>query len=153
MSKIKKLSGAINIFLNKQFSNALLLLKIRKIWERIVGKAIFSHSLPYNIANNRLLVYVDDNIWVSELALREAEIKSKLNSYVKDIKIEKIFFKFNPQIKIKIKQNKNTPQRPNPILSKEKEAEIDKIVSVIEDAGLREALKTYFINISFLQKD
>ncbi|MGC8769861.1 MAG: DUF721 domain-containing protein [Brevinematia bacterium] len=152
MSKIKILNyGIKNFFNNYSDKNLIFLGIIQKNWRKIVGEAIYFHSLPYKLTNNKLFVYVDDNLWLSELALNQDEIKDKINFYIKTNKIEKIFFKFNPEIKIvEKKESSNKPKKL--ILPPEKEKEIDNIVSSIENPELRKALKHYFTQISLIEK-
>lgn len=152
MSKIKSLNYAIKNFLNN-FSdkNVIFLGTIQKNWRKIVGDAIYFHSLPYKLTNNKLFVYVNDNLWLSELVLNQDEIKNKINFFIKESKIEKIFFKFNPEIKI-LEKNKSTNKPKQLILPPEKEKEIDNLVSKIENPELRKALKHYFTQISLVEK-
>ncbi len=152
MSKIKILNyGIKNFFNNFSDKNLIFLGTIQKNWRKIVGEAIYFHSLPYKLTNNKLFVYVDDNLWLSELVLNQDEIKNKINLYIKTNKIEKIFFKFNPEIKIV--ENKKQIERPKKlILPPEKEKEIDNIVAKIENPDLRKALKHYFTQISLIEK-
>ncbi|MCX7821300.1 MAG: DUF721 domain-containing protein [Brevinematales bacterium] len=153
MSKIKSLTLGIKNFFNSYSDKNLILLGIiQKNWRKIVGDAIYFHSLPYKISNNRLFVYVNDNIWVNELAINHDEIKNKISNYTKTNKIEKIFFKFNPEIKI-IEKKKEIEKPKKLILSQEKEKEIDNLVSKIEDPILKDALKHYFVQISLIEKD
>ncbi len=74
------------------------LIQLNMNWKRIVGKIIAEKSYVHKYENDRILVAVQNSVWLNELMLKKTflinEIKEKLHIEVKDmyffIKAEKI---------------------------------------------------------------
>ncbi len=52
--------------------------RLLKDWSGVVGEAIFRHSRPRKIRGGRLLVEVENNVWMQEIRFHQGEILEKI---------------------------------------------------------------------------
>ncbi len=144
MGNIKKLTNGIKEYFKTYGNrNQLIVVKLRKDWEKIVGKANANHSIPSKLLNKKLIIDVNDNIWVQELSLKADEIINLINEDLKKKIVEKLHFRFRYFTKSDDKKNEEKTEEYS--IPGEKLKKIENILSNIEDKKLREALKHYFI--------
>jgi len=145
--KVRKISTEIKTFF-KNFSspNYIILAQLRNNWGKIVGEKVASHSIPVALKDKKLIINVNDSIWLQELSLQSDEIKNNIHSFLKRNFLESIHLKFGEVKKVK-SRGKNS-EEVEPELPLEIEKLIEEKVSRIEDPKLREAFKHYFKVIS-----
>ncbi len=105
-------------------------------WEEIVGPAIAKAARPKSFSQGRLIVEVQDSIWMNQLHFEEKKILSLLNARageelfqgIRWVLSKRPFRKYPPKRSIK-------PREISPSLLQK----IEKEVAVIEDLELRKA--------------
>jgi len=60
------------------------------LWPEVVGEIVARHAVAEKIAYGKLYVTVDSPAWRNELSYQKSEILSKLNRYLKNVKIKEI---------------------------------------------------------------
>ncbi len=66
--------------------SAIKLGTIQSKWQAIFDNNLTLHMYPYDLRDNRLLVYVDSPVWLRELTYLKKEVLSKLSDFLlKDI--------------------------------------------------------------------
>jgi predicted nucleic acid-binding Zn ribbon protein len=68
-------------------------LKIRAAWESSVGDKIIRHAAPISFNNKRLVVNVDNSMWLYQLGFLKEDILSKLKKSLGEDVIDDIYFK------------------------------------------------------------
>lgn len=58
--------------------------KIKKVWQKAVGKRFYPHTQPVSFRKKRLVINVDSSGWLYELTMRKKEITLKLNKMLKN---------------------------------------------------------------------
>lgn len=88
------ISSVINDILKKMpLSKEDATLKIRGAWENSVGDKIIRHAAPISFNNKRLVVNVDNSIWLYQLGFLKEDILSKLKKSLGEDVIDDIYFK------------------------------------------------------------
>ncbi len=86
-----------NLIKKKNWEVPLSLERLKKEWEKIVGKNIAKHSFPTFIKNKKLYIEVDSPIWSNELIFQKENIITIINNYYKKEIIKDIFFKIKKE--------------------------------------------------------
>ncbi len=117
---------------------------LRKNWADIIGGGIASHSLPANIYNKTLTVFVDDPIWIQELSLNKDEMKANIQRYFNNPKFSSLFdtirFKIG-DINLELPENEDYTKKIDPKILKK----IDESLKEIKDKSLHDALRHYLL--------
>ncbi len=89
------ISGLMNgvlkkIGLQRRFQES----QIKKDWEKWVGPTIAKHATPYRVINKKLVIYVDNSVWLADLTrFHQRTILNRLQKEVGSNLITEIFFK------------------------------------------------------------
>lgn len=63
-------------------------------WRNWVGSSIAAHAKPYRVVNQKLVVYVDNSVWVSELTRHyKTWILKRIQTALGDGVVKEIIFK------------------------------------------------------------
>ncbi len=62
-------------------------------WSKIVGESGFRHSRPVVFKKNILTIYVDNSVWMQELAMKKRQILKSLQKELGKDRISEIQFK------------------------------------------------------------
>ncbi len=68
-------------------------LRIKEAWGNSVGDKIMKHAAPASFNNKRLVVNVDNSIWLYQLGFLKEEVLSKLKKSLGEDAIDDIYFK------------------------------------------------------------
>lgn len=122
-----------------QLGERLKELVIWQNWQQIVGKGIAERARPLRLSGGVLTVTVISPAWMQELSYMKGELVSKLNFAIGDERIKEIVFKAGSFPRSAVdKEERVIPLNP---VTPEQKAEIDSIVSEVEDEELREELR------------
>lgn len=68
--------------------------QIKVDWEKWVGPSVAAHAVPYRVVNKKLVVYVDNSVWLAELnRFYKGMILRKIQGEVGGDLIKEIHFK------------------------------------------------------------
>jgi hypothetical protein len=144
----RRISVGINNFLRKVPLKAKVLHKLSQNWKDIAGPNIARHSSPYDIQNRRLIINVDETVWINELTLCKDDIKDKIHKFLRlnaeRNLIESLRFREGEVSRYEVEKKKNITFKLSPDTLKL----IEEKIASVDDKKLKEALKKYFITIS-----
>jgi predicted nucleic acid-binding Zn ribbon protein len=72
------------------------LIRVRRLWEDVVGKEIAANAQPAAFKANLLLVHVQSSTWIQQLQFLKKDILLKLNAALGKTVVEEIKFKIGP---------------------------------------------------------
>ena len=72
------------------------LIRVRQIWDSVVGDVIAQNARPAAVRGRVLLVHVASSTWVHQLQFLKADIIEKLNQALNRRQIEDLKFKIGP---------------------------------------------------------
>lgn len=145
--------------MNIIFSQALREMSISKdffshmimyYWPKIVGKHTAANVKPVKIEFKKLFLYTSHPVWATQLSYMEEDIVKKINSFMGEFLVEKIFFTNIPPEKA---SDENTAPEPN--IGREikkvniSDAELDRIkqdLSLVENDDLKQTLYKVRLN-------
>ena len=58
--------------------------KVKKVWQKAVGRRFYSHTQPVSFRKHRLVVNVDSSAWLYELTMKKKIIASRLKKMLRD---------------------------------------------------------------------
>lgn len=68
--------------------------KIKADWEKWVGVSIAQHAIPYRVINKKLVIYVDNSVWLAELnRFYKFLILKRVNQEIGNDLVEEVIFK------------------------------------------------------------
>jgi hypothetical protein len=108
-------------------------------WGQIVGPQIALHTTPREIRGRTLWVVVDSSTWLHELTLLKPLLLEKLVPVAGKAAVQDVRFVID-----EVPAPESPPERRLPqstVLDPEAEAALDRAVSVIADAELRESAR------------
>ena len=122
-------------------------LSIQMIWPKTVGVNIAKRTKPLKLTGKTLYVTVATSTWMEELKYMKEDIIKKLNTELRKEAIKDIIFRLGKVTEI---ANSNphpairNPQHSHQLTQKEID-NIDKLVSLIKDNGLKETMRRALI--------
>jgi predicted nucleic acid-binding Zn ribbon protein len=66
-------------------------------WKHIVGEGLVNHALPVQLQNKKLVVVVEDNIWVRQLEQMRGQLLFRLNSVLGQSLVKSIELRVDPK--------------------------------------------------------
>ncbi len=114
----------------------MLLQQIEESWQETFGKPISLHTSPSDLKDAELTINVDSPVWLQQLKFLQPMMLKKLDKYhLKSIKLR--------LGKIKRKSKVNSPANKQKIsaLSKSDREWLNKLLSDVPDAEIRESIK------------
>lgn len=145
--------GLTNFTKNKIPLKAKVLHKVRKMWAAIVGNKIALHSEPHDIKNNKLIIYVDDPIWINELNLLKDNILEKIHNRLTSQSEQYLIYSVrfsNGEVPDRTpKEIRKVIKKLDPLTTDD----IENTIANIEDKNLKEALRTYFTKSILREKN
>ena len=113
-------------------------LRIREMWEAVVGPHIAKKASPEGIRNGILFVSVESSVWMQELTFMKQQILERINKVCESSKVQDIRFKLG-----KTPQGMdNSNEGILPELNEEEQAMIEKQTGAIEDQDVRASLQS-----------
>lgn len=112
--KPQKISGILEHLINKiKFDVRSDQEFLQKIWIEAVGERINSHSLPVRFKGNKLLVYVENSVWMNELTYLKERIKIQCQQAFSDmnLSLEDLIFRIGDTNKSTEKSGNVPPSR------------------------------------------
>ena len=76
-----------NLLEQKDFKRAVTRSNLYKFWEKAVGEKFAKKSKPYSIISTTMVVACENAVVAQELNLRKFQIITKLEPYLKSLKI------------------------------------------------------------------
>ena len=113
--------------------------RVKKAWAECVGEVIAKNSSPINLIGKTLYCAVSSSTWMTELNYRREEILKRLNQKMGETVVSEIIFRIG-SFKPTPSARRNAPEEKKQLSAAEK-AFIEKTVSQIKDAELRDAIK------------
>ncbi len=90
----KPISSIINQVIEKiSRSDKKSPLKIEAAWRKSVNEKIAKHTLPVSFRSGRLVVNVDNAVWLYQMGFLKEDILSKLRDVLGEGVIEDIYFR------------------------------------------------------------
>ena len=163
-----KMQGALDaVVRSRGWSDKLYERSVFDVWKSVVGHAIAAQTAPIMLLDGVLRVDVAHQVYANELSLMKTDILSKLEKKLEGLnslgrrfdpkdRVVDIRFRLNPRIS-QVKNGENGDksesslqkiddiQKGTKSISPELLDQIETVVSVVNDAELREALKSLFI--------
>lgn len=82
----------------KEFKRVVTLSNLYKFWKKSAGEKLASHSRPYSMTSNGVMVIACKNAIVAqELMLKKTQILVKFQPYTKSLKITVKDLRFDPK--------------------------------------------------------
>lgn len=119
-----------------------------KIWFDVVGEVISDISYPECLVNKKLIIRVNNPVWLNQLKIMKSEILNKIKNHPSNIEIEDIDFKAERRRRKCLEQEIEKPKIINEI-DPNLEKEVDKVLNVIKDEEIKKVLKSIFIKSCF----
>ncbi len=113
-------------------------IRIRDMWEAIVGPHIAKKASPEGIRNGILSVSVESSVWMQELTFMKQQILERINKVCESSKVQDIRFKLGKTPR----GMDNSNEGMLPELNEEEQAMIEKQTGAIEDQDVRESLQS-----------
>ena len=115
-------------------------LRIRDMWEAVVGPHIAKKASPEGVKNGILFVSVESSVWMQELTFMKQQILERLTQSCESSGVKDIRFKLG-----KISQRMGTyDDEMAPELNEEEQAMIKKQTANVEDEEIRASLQSLF---------
>jgi hypothetical protein len=108
-------------------------------WPRVVGPQIAAHTAPREVRAKTLWVVVDSSTWLHELTLFKPLLLEKLAPHAGKAVVRDVRFVIG-EVQPTPRGDQETPQAPTP-LTPDDEAAVDRMVSAITDADVRESAR------------
>ncbi len=125
-------------FEDNQWNKGLLVLLMRKRWKEIVGEFVAQHSSPLRIVGDDLIIEVDNNLIMQQMALQQELIKERIK--------EKFQINLRPKFTLgRIKRRMLVQNRKR--LEHEKIKNMEKMVSKVKDPELRRIILKAMISL------
>ena len=128
----------VSSFENNQWDKGLLVLLMRKSWKEIVGEFVAQHSSPLKIAGDDLIIEVDNNLIMQQMALQQELIKERIKQ------------KFQVKLNLKFilgRIRRRTPAKSKNRLDSERIREMEDMASKVKDPELRGAILKAMISL------
>lgn len=120
--------------------------KVLKLWDRVVGESIASHTRAYRVQKGKLWVRVDSSSWLNELLFFKEKIKEKINQELGKGVIREVYFRMG-----RVEKRPPPPPPPPPKkkrrLTPEKREKIEEMVRKLKDKRLRETFRKILITL------
>ena len=113
--------------------------RVMKAWTEAVGEAISRRTRPARLMGDTLYVDVSGPAWMTELRFQKAVIVERLNEVLKERAVTDIVFRPG-EVKDISMPGKGRGKKTRTLGPGEREF-IDRTVSGIKDAGLRETIR------------
>ena len=151
--KLFTLKEALDSFLsrNKEISYKIKSQQALSVWDSVVDEGLRAHTRAVFIKDGVLFVNTDSAALSNELALRESELKKKLNSSIGAEIIRRIVFK-SGFIK-KLKEKKEIKKINTIKLTLKALNTIDATLQPVREDELRLLLRKFLITIATRKKD
>ena len=81
----------------KEFKKAMTRSNLFKFWKKAVGEKFADKSNPYSMIGSTMVVACKNAIVAQELTLRKTQIMSKLEPYLKSLKMTVKDLRFDPK--------------------------------------------------------
>jgi len=115
-------------------------LRIRDMWEAVVGPHIAKKASPEGVKNGILFVSVENSVWMQELTFMKQQILERLTQSCESSGVKDIRFKLG-----KISQRMGSyDEEIAPELNEEEQAMIKKQTANVEDEDVRASLQSLF---------
>ena len=125
----------LSSFENIGWDKGILILKLRKDWNRIVGDYLSRHCFPIRIREETLIVGVSNHMLLQQLSFERARLEENLKRRG-----------FNLKVKLVLEaKSKKTSRTPMGKLSSKEIEQIERATAHIKDDSLREGLKRAII--------
>jgi hypothetical protein len=111
--------------------------EIKRAWNSLFDQPLSLHMSPSQFLNSELLIFVDSPAWLQELSFFREEIRRKLELYG----VKSIRFRLGRVATDTKKRVRNQKTGCKQLTNVEREI-VNKMVSSIDDEGLKGALKT-----------
>lgn len=166
-----KMRGVVDAVVRDQnWSDKLYEVSVFSVWESVVGEEIARQSAPVSLSDGILRVEVAHQVFATELSVMKTEILAKFQKKLESVndrrqrsvrrnRLVDIHFRLNPNIS-KIRNGENVTksestqqqtdqnhQKNSKPIPPELQGRIEAAVSVVNDAELREALRSLFITL------
>ena len=128
----------VSSFENNQWDKGLLVLLMRKGWKEIVGEFVAQHSSPLKIAGDDLIIEVDNNLIMQQMALQQELIKERIKQ------------KFQVELNLKFilgRIRRRTPAKNKKRLDPERIREMEDMASKVKDPELKRAILKAMISL------
>lgn len=111
--------------------------RLRARWAELVGDQIALHTEPERINRDRLIVRVDNSAWLTQLSFFRGQIAGKVNSWLGEERVREVVLMVGRMADLK------TPEAPpERQVSDGERAEVDELVSELDDPEVQGALKS-----------
>ncbi|MCR4404794.1 MAG: DUF721 domain-containing protein [Candidatus Acetothermia bacterium] len=119
------------------------------LWEEAVGERIARLASPLRVREGIIFVEVPNHVLAQELSLLKGEYLRKLNKLLGEERVREIRFRVGGVLQEPAEEPVHLEKIP---LTAEEEEEIDRLISDVEEARLREALRRFFITERRIEK-
>ena len=115
-------------------------LRIRDMWEAVVGPHIAKKATPEVIRNGILQVSVVSSVWMQELTFMKQQILERINQACVSSGVKDVRFRLGKTLP----GMDNSDEEMLPELTEEEQKEIEQQTATIEDQEVRESLQSLF---------
>lgn len=146
----RRLKGPVPIssVLNDSLKRMGLEVKLKQhqvfsLWSEVVGPKICHHAQPIHIRGGRLLVAVEDSMWLHQLNFLKHQILIELNKKLDRAPVYDIILRVgevNPLLR-QAEEKNPSPSRPQVGLGTQEKESVRAILSPIKDQGCREVVQ------------
>ncbi|MFH0839091.1 MAG: DUF721 domain-containing protein [Candidatus Omnitrophota bacterium] len=67
--------------------------QLETAWRESVGEKILKHTMPVSFGDKRLVVHVDNSVWLYQLGFLKEEILGKLKKFLGEDAIDELYFR------------------------------------------------------------
>lgn len=143
--KIGALLG--ELFVKRNWQQNLDRNQLFEFWNGAVGKDIAAHAQPELLRGQVLWINVVDSIWMQQLHLMKEDIRQVINEKISgtgdiaDIRF-KLVSKLKPVLAKKVIEPVPAKKEPDP----ESVAEFERLISAINDDGVKDSFRKIWLN-------
>lgn len=144
--KLHHIKGLLaELFNRKDWQKRIDMHQIFQSWDRAVGKEIAKHAQPAVIRGNVLWVDVTDSVWMQQLHMQKMLLLERINRKLTEKGFTDIRFQISAGLARPGKEQTYQPQAIAP--NKERLVAFDDMVSGLEDAELKQAMRKLWIKV------
>ena len=115
-------------------------LRIRDMWEAVVGPHIAKKATPEGIRNGILQVSVVSSVWMQELTFMKQQILERINQACESSGVKDIRFRLGETLP----GMDNSDEEMLPELTEGEQKEIEQQTATVTDRDLRDSLQSLF---------
>jgi hypothetical protein len=130
---------------NRQIGYRVKKTEALRVWAKICGDWVASHSEAFQVKDGILLIKTDSPILANELSLKERELVEAMNRELAYPLLKRIVFKSGFVEKHNSK-DKAAPSEVKKKLTMETVKRVDRLVETVKEEELRDLLRKLFIS-------